>query len=217
MTAVAAQQSSRPEQVVNPKTALLDRLGQLKRSPIDYRGDRDGQQRIRYEWCTTVVDDFLFVKEQLLAEASMGREHSVREQWFFRDVTLTYQELFPVPPGDDDKLFPIFAHRAIGRAAPAATWEGLVLRGKDGELKGTALRPYVTRASRGAHYLDLTGGGYRFNFVLEYRDEKGDRKTAGGYSLDAFNVLWSDIKDRVAIDLTDAKSAENWNMMSAAL
>ena len=93
MTAVAAQQSSRPEQVVNPKTALLDRLGQLKRSPIDYRGDRDGQQRIRYEWCTTVVDDFLFVKEQLLAEASMGREHSVREQWFFRDVTLTYQEI----------------------------------------------------------------------------------------------------------------------------
>ena len=171
----------------------------------------------KYEWCGTVVDDFLFVKEQLLAEASMGREHSVREQWFFRDVTLTFQDLFPVPPGSDDKLFPIYSSRVVGRSAPAATWEGLVLRGKDGELKGTAIRPYLTRGSSGARQLGLTGGPYRFNFVLEYRDEKGDRQIAGGYAADAFNVLWSDIKNRVVIDLSDAKAAENWNMMSAAL
>ena len=116
MAAVAAQQSSRPDQVVDPKSALLERLGQQRRPPIEYRGDRDGQQRIKWEWCKAVTERYLFVKELLLAEASVGREHSVREQWFFRDVTLTFQELFPLPPGHDDKLFPpLLLRRSLER------------------------------------------------------------------------------------------------------
>ena len=55
--------------------------------------------------------------------------------------------------------------------------------------------------------LETSPSGLRV--VIQYEDEKGELKEAGGLSYDAFNVRWADIKDRVVDEVSVAKARED--------
>ena len=204
---VSANDTSDAERVAKNKQIIFSRL---KRDPVKYRGEKPGEIRIHYLWYNKVVNDFLFEKNVLLEEASVGEKFAINENWFFKDMKITFQELFQLPASEDDKLLPILSDSSILYRAPGSTFQGLVLRGRHGEAKGT-----VTRKFKLISYLY----GLRFfSEWLEYKDaENGKLKNisiglTGGFYLDSTNILWKDIKDRVAIDMSESKILEDMKM-----
>jgi hypothetical protein len=204
---VPGKDVSDAERVAKNKQIIFSRL---KRDPVKYRGEKPGEMRFHYLWYNKVINDFIFEKNVLLEEASVGEKFAVRESWFYKDMKVTFQELFQLGADQDDKLLPILSDSTILYRAPASTFEGLTLRGRHGEVKGIVARK-----------LKLISYLYTLRYFtewLEYKDaENGKLKfisigLTGGFYPDSTNVLWKDIKDRVAFDMTEAKILEDMKM-----
>ena len=160
-SAVASAQSPEPNDVRQHKGTILDRLS---REPATYRGD--GQRRVKWEWYDNIVRLYEYEKDFLLSELSVGETHVLRARWVFKDMRVTFQELFNLPPQSDDKLLPILSHGAVLANAPSSTFEGLALLGKDGELKGTIIRKYMVTAAAAPAIITPSTDPYSFVFVM---------------------------------------------------
>jgi hypothetical protein len=186
------------------KRTVLERLTRL---PPTYRGDTP--QRLKWEWYDGMCRSYEFEKKLLVEELSAQLGYLLREEYVFRNVKVTYQEIFQLTDKDDDKLVPVLSYSGCYAHARENVFEGLTLLGKQGESKGTITRSYV------ASTMEATppGGAYRshFSFItaVEYKDQKsGTLETAGGAYFDSVNLRWRDIKNRVADDNTEEKATE---------
>jgi hypothetical protein len=183
------------------KQTLLQRM---KRHRPTFRGDKPGQIRVKWEWYDSVVGSYRFEKRALTQELSAGEKFLLREEWVFGETKVTFQEIFDLGSDDDDKLVPILSHYAILASAPAATFEGLTLYGKQGEVKGPVTRKYMAPGPSG------------YGYVLEYKSQNGSLLVAAGLSYDAINARWKDIKDRIADEESREKAAEDLRLLRAA-
>ncbi len=199
-------QASEQERVAKHKQTILS---QLKHKKVTYRGDKPGEIRIRWEWYDKAVNNYLFEKRALLRELSAQEKYVLRARWVYKDMKVTFQELFQLGPEDDDKLLPILSHSGLLGMSPSATFEGLTLLGKHGEVKGPVIRKNRKRSS-------LFGLEF-FVLQLEYKNRKGKVVTAKGRSYDAFTIRWKDVKDRVADDMSEAKALEDLRLERDAL
>jgi hypothetical protein len=163
----------------------------------------------------------LFEKSQLVQEVSVGQPNLLRAQWVFRDVKVTFQDLYQLPSQADDKLVPILSYYTILSNAPSSSFEGVSLYGKDGELKGVVTRKYTvstsdyptTWANAGA----MSRSRFTFIDALEYKDAKtGNVEIAAGNTSDAFNLKWRDLKTRIADDMSEAKATDDRRLLRAA-
>jgi len=202
-----------PEQL---KQTLLERM---KREPPTYRGDNS--IRLKWEWYDGLSRSYLFEKNNLVQEASAGQPNILRPQWVFRNVTVTFQDIFRLASQDDHRLIPVLSHYTMLANSPSSTFEGLSLYGKDGELKGTITRKYIVSTSD--YPTTWTNAGAlarsRFAFVdaLEYKDSKtGKLEIASGNTSDAVNVHWQDIKNRIADDMSEQKATEDRRLLREA-
>ena len=203
----SSQEASDPERVAKNKTLVLDRL--TKRPPA-FRGDKPGEIRLRWEWYNRTVSDYLYQKQVLVAQLSANEKYMLRAGWVYKDMKVTFEEILRLGADQDDLLVPVLAHNGLLTLAPAATFEGLTLRGKKGEVKGKIIRKFTERI------VDLRGR-VRYCDRLEYRDEAGRTETAGSrVSNDAFNVRWRDIKDRVADDVSQFQVFEDVGFLCSA-
>src|SRR5437867_9452160 len=87
------------------KQTLLERM---KREPPTYRGDNN--IRLKWEWYDGVFRSYLFEKNNLVQEVSAGQPNLLRPQWVFRNVKVTFQDIFRLTSQDEDKLVPILAY-----------------------------------------------------------------------------------------------------------
>jgi hypothetical protein len=202
-----------PEQL---KKTLLERM---KREPPTYRGDNN--LRLKWEWYDGVSRSYLFEKNTLVQEVSAGQPNLLRPQWVFRNIKVTFQDIFQLTSQDDDKLIPILSYYTMLANSPSATFEGLSLYGKDGELKGAITRKYiVSTADYPTSWVNAgSAGRSRFSFVdaLEYKDPKtGKLEIASGNASDAVNLRWADIKDRIADDMSEEKASEDRRLVREA-
>jgi hypothetical protein len=212
----SAQTASR----VAPEEFKATVLANMMREAPTYRdGDR---KRLRWEWWDTVGRNYLFEKNMLFQEVSDDSPYRLRPEWVFRDVTITFQEIFELPESDDETLVPIISLNALLANAPNSTFEGLPIYGKGGELKGTITRKYaVSTVDYGTSVFTGVGAGsqsqWSFIHALEYKDQRnGKIEIARGNSWDAFNLLWKDIKDRIADDMSEEKELEDRQLLRSA-
>jgi len=206
----ASGQGRTSADVQQHKQTLLQRM---QRPKPTLRGNKPGEQRVKWEWYDSVVGSYQFEKNNLLAELSAGEKFLLREQWVFNTMKMTFQEIFDLGPEDDDKLLPILSHLGLLTSAPSVTFEGLTLYGKQGELKGPVTRKYWAPIYVTVGYSTRVIG---FEPALEYKNEKGELKKAGGVADDAFNVRWKDIKNRIADEVSEEKAAENRKLLRDA-
>jgi hypothetical protein len=202
-----------------PARLIQTVLERMTREPPAYRGD--GGTRLKWEWWDGIWRSYLFEKHQLLEEVTAGLPNEPRDEWVYRNVKVTFQDVFRMPPQSDDKLAPILSYYVLLNQAPSATFEGLALYGKDGELKGTITRKYTV--STADYPMTWSNAGtmarsrYLFVEALEYKDAKsGKVDIAAGNSSDAFNLKWGDIKDRVVDDMSESMATERRTRLRAA-
>lgn len=201
--ATARAQTADADRVAEHKKTIL---GRMKREPATFRGDKPGEIRVKWEWYGQVVRNYLYEKQALLTEIEGGEQYEVRPRWVYKDMKVTFEELFQLGAGNDDKLIPILASDALLDLAPRTSLEGLTLLGKQGEVKGTIARKYMEKGLYGTTWTKL-----------DYRDKDGKTQTAGGLSLDAVTLRWKDVKDRVADDMSEAKAREDLELTRDAL
>ena len=101
--AAAARQVSEQERVARNKQTILSRL---KREQVEYRGSMPGL-RLKSEWVDQVVRDYAHQKLVLAAELSVGEKYALSNRWIFKDMKVTFQELFNLKDEDDEKLLPL--------------------------------------------------------------------------------------------------------------
>ncbi|MDA2925553.1 hypothetical protein MYX65_13050, partial [Acidobacteria bacterium AH-259-L09] len=146
----------------------------------------------------------MFEKAMLLSEISMNEKYVLQPMWVFKDMKVTFQELFQLGPEDDDKLLPIVSHRGLLAMAPSASFEGLTLLGKKGEVKGTITGKKKHPGESTLFGLKLPVHG------LQYKDPEGKLVTSKiKWGQDAYTIRWKDIKDRIADEMSEAKAIEN--------
>lgn len=126
-------EESNQARVARNKRTILQRMG---RKEVTFRGGKPGEMRVRWEWYDSVISRYRFEKRVLMNEKSAQEKYALRSRWVFMDMRVTFQELFALGSEHDDKLMPIIASQWLVSAAPSATFEGLTLRGKKGEVKG---------------------------------------------------------------------------------
>lgn len=196
------------ERVAKNKQTIFSRL---KRDKPTYRGDKPGEMRMRWEWYDKVIRNYIYEKRLLIKELSANEKYELRPQWVFKDMKVTFQELFALGPEDDDKLVPILSHQALLEMVPRASLEGLTLLGKHGETKGAITRKY--RVSTVTIY-----GVQVLSTRLEYKEGGGKVITAfSPWSYDAFTLRWKDLKDRIVDDFSEAKGLEDLDLERDAL
>lgn len=198
--------------------AMLDRarvdknkevlLSRLRRPEIDFRAKK-GQRRIRWEWYDQVLRSYFWEKGALATELSEKEKYALRFRWVYQDMEVTFQEIFQLGPEYDDVLVPILSHGGLLNAIPSSSFEGLILLGKKGEVKGPFVRKFINREPN-------SFGGFNYPVRLEYKDDKGELKIARGRSWDAFTLRWKDVKDRVADSVTLARIHEDRRMYREA-
>ena len=127
--------------IEDPARLIQTVLERMTREPPAYRGDAG--TRLKWEWWDGISRSYLFEKHQLLEEVTAGLPDEPRDEWVYRNVKVTFQDIFRMPPQSDDKLAPILSFYGLLNHAPSASFEGLALYGKDGELKGTVTRKYT--------------------------------------------------------------------------
>jgi len=198
----AAPAQSDADRVAKNKETVLTRM---EREPVTFRGDKPGQIRARWEWYDKLASNYRYEKAALTTELSAGEKFELRPRWVFKDMTVTFQEIFQLGPEHDDKLIPILSHQGLLDAMPLAAFEGITILGKQGEDKGPFVRKYKER------------GVYGIQVRLEYRDKDGKLKTAGGLTYDAITVRWKDLKDRVADDMSEPKAVDDLKLERDAL
>ncbi len=196
-----AQPAKDDDRVAENKRLILSRM---KRDPVTYRGDKPGEVRVKWEWWDKVFNRYVYEKNALLRELAADEKYPIRELWAFRNMKVTFQEAFQLGPEDDDKLVPIISHQGLVSMVPAASFNGLTLLGKHGEVKGPFKRKYKSR------FVNLYN--VWINTRLEYVNDKGKPTNAGGMSYDAVTVRWKDIKNRVLDDVSLAKDREDAEM-----
>lgn len=190
------------ERVAKNKATIL---GRMKRDQVGFRGDKPGEIRIKWEWYDKVVTNYIYEKQALFRELSAGEKYDLRVLWVYKNMKVTFQELFQLGPEDDDKLLPLLSHQLVLDMAPISSFEGLILLGKHGENKGPIVRKYKQK------FLALFGLSIGlFNERLEYKESGGKTVTAAiTWGMDAFTVRWKDIKNRIADDMSEAKAIED--------
>jgi len=212
---VSAAQASFDRDPQQLKGTLLERM---KREPPSYRGDNNA--RIKWEWYDGTARSYLFEKSQLIQEMSADSPHLLRADWVFRDVKVTFQEVFQLESKDDEKLLPILSYYAMLEHAPSSSFEGLTLFGKDGEIKGVITRKYVVATTDyPTTFVNVGLPRHPFNFVdaLELKDPKtGKLEIASGNASDAINLRWKDIKTRVVDEMSEANAANGRRMFREA-
>lgn len=211
LPAARGQEEADQERVAKLKQTLL---GRIKRDKVTYRGDKPGEIRIRWEWHNQVVNNYIYQKRLLLSELSANDKYEVRPIWAFKDMRVTFQEVFQLGAEDDDKLLPILAHSAAAEMAPQSSFEGLTILGKQGEVKGPFIRKYKAR--------QYVSTGYVLYYIglsdrLEYKSREGKPSLASGIAPDAITLRWKDIKDRVFDYVSQAKLMEDLAMERDAL
>ena len=203
----------------DPVRLMQTVLERMTREPPTYRGD--GDIRLKWEWWDGISRSYLFEKNQSVQEASVGQPNLLRPQWVFREIKVTFQDIYRLPPQADAKLVPILSFYVMLSNAPSSSFEGLSLYGKDGELKGVITRKYTVSTSDYPTTWANAGTMPRSRFTLvdalEFKDAKtGKVEIAAGNSSDAFNLKWGDIKTRIADDMSEEKATEDRRALRAA-
>jgi hypothetical protein len=196
------------ERVAKNKQTILSRV---EREPLQTRGDKPGQIRLKWEWYNKIVASYQYEKRALVTEQSAGEKHEVRPGWVFKDMKVTFGELFQLGAEHDDKLMPIIAHDGLLEMLPSASLAGVTLLNKSGEVKGAYTRKLKER------------GYYGLSDRLEYKDNKdgklrnADIRSGLGFAYDAVTVRWKDIKDKVVDEVSAAKALEDLKLQRDAL
>jgi hypothetical protein len=207
----AAPQVSEQERVARNKQTILSRL---KRDPVEYRGDGLGQ-RVKSEWVDKVVRDYTHQKLLLAGELSMGERYELSPRWIFKDMKVTFQELFNLSAEDDDKLLPLSYGDELLNLIPGYAFEGVTILGKGGEVKG----PYKRSAAIAGPSLMLANAQHprflRYTPLIFplYANREGKAKLSLGIARDAYTVRWKDIKNRVVDDMSEAAHVERLKVL----
>jgi hypothetical protein len=112
---VGAQGAPDTERVAKNKQAILSKV---ERPAPETRGDKPGQIRLKWEWYLKVVSSYRYEKQALVTQASAGEKHDVRPQWVFKDMKVTFGELFR---GKEGKLQAATMNAGLGWAFDAVT------------------------------------------------------------------------------------------------
>lgn len=190
-----------PDRVAKNKSHILTKLRREK--PV-YRGTKPGEVRFRWEWYNRVVGNYIYEKSALLTVEAyrINAPHDLRPGYMYRDMKVTFEEIFGALDGADDKLLPILSHRTFLELIPNSSLVGLTLRGKQGEVKGVITRKYK--------FVSIYGGIYD---NLEYKTPSGKIVKAAGIAADAFTISWKDLKSAVADNVSEAKAIEDLEMV----
>lgn len=196
-----AQQISDQERVAQNKQSILSRM---KRNKVEFRGD-GADARVKSEWVDEMVRDYSHQKLLVVGELSVMEKYELRSRWVFKDMKVTFQELFNLGPEDDEKLFPLSYGDELLDMVPSYSFEGLTFLGKGGEVKGPFKRCVAITGPSLALVGNL-GTGLRGPAVIFplYVNREGREKMALGIARDAYTVKWKDIKDRVVDDMSQA-------------
>lgn len=197
----ATPEGQAPVDVSRNKGTVLELM--LRGKPT-FRGDKAGEVRIKWEWYRQVVVSYLSEKRVLTEDLSVGQQFFLRQEWVFAGMKTSFQDVFRLGPEHDDKLLPILAHWATLQLAPAESFVGLMLRGKQGEPKGPVTRVYM---------LPSVDGFYE---VIEFKNARGEAEVARGLTLDAFTLRWQDIKNQVFDEVSPRRAAESRRMLREA-
>lgn len=191
--AAMVQQSSPQERAAGNKQTMLSRL---KREKVEYRGSGSGL-RVKSEWVDKTMNEYIYQKQLVIAEASLGEKYLLRSTWVLRDVKITFQDVFDLGPEDDEKLFPLSYASGLLYFVPAYSWEGLTFLGKNGEVKG----PFKRRIAIDAGIFPL------------YLNSDGKEKLTIGLARDAYTLKWKDIKNRVLDDMSEEDDVERLKLL----
>lgn len=189
----AARQVSDQERVAKYKQTILSRL---KRDKVEYRGAGSGL-RVKSEWVDQVMSEYHYQKQILLAEIAISEKYALRPTWVFRDMKVTFQEIFNLGPEDDERLFPLSYVSGLLNYVPAYSWEGLTFLGKSGEVKGLFKRR-----------ISVAGAIYPL-----YLNSDGKEKMTLGVARDAYTLKWKDIKSRVLDDMSEEDAVERLKLL----
>lgn len=212
-TAAAARQASDQERVAKNKQTILSRL---RREKVEYRGLGSGL-RFKSEWVDKVVRDYAHQKVVLSAELSVGEKYALNARWIFKDMKVTFQELFNLGPEEDEKLLPLSYGDELLNMMPGYALEGLTILGKGGEVKGPYKRSAVLSgpslaAAHGANPDLLLLRTTTLIFPL-YVNKEGKERIALGLARDAYTVKWKDIKNRVFDDMSEAAYTDKLSLL----
>ena len=209
--ATAARQVSDQERVARNKQMILSRL---KRERVEYRGDAPGL-RFKSEWVDKIVRDYAHQKLVLAGELSVGERYELSNRWIFKDMKVTFQELFNLGPEDDEKLLPLSYGDELLNMIPSYSLEGITILGKGGEVKGPYKRsvavagPSLILANRESPRL-LRETSVIFPL---YVNREGKERIALGLARDAYTVKWKEIKNRVVDDMSEAIYMERLRLL----
>ncbi len=187
------------ERVAKLKQTILSRI---VRDKVEYRGD-PGKVRIKWEWVNQVLANYVYQKSVVYRETSVGEKYDLRQLWVFKNMKITFQEVFNLSTEDDDKLFPLSYRTELLSLTPNSTFEGLTLLGKNGEVKGPFKTRIVINGFLSAYYFIYIGS------ILQYTNKEGKEKLALGVADDAYTMRWKDIKNRLLDDMTEEKALED--------
>jgi hypothetical protein len=209
--AAPVPQVSDQERVARNKQTILSRL---KRDTVEYRGDAPGL-RVKSEWVDKVVRDYTHQKLLLAGEQSVGERYELSPRWVFKDMKVTFQELFNLSAEDDEKLLPLSYGDELLNLIPSYSFEGVTILGKGGEVKGQYKRsgaitgPSLMLANaRHPRFLRYTP----LIFPL-YTNREGKERLSLGLARDAYTVKWKDIKNRVVDDMSDTVHVEKLKIL----
>lgn len=205
----AAQAAPEQERVAKNKQTILSRL---KREQVEYRGDGLGL-RFKSEWVDKMVRDYTHQKLILAGELSMGEKYVLSTRWLFKDMKVTFQELFNLGEHDDERLLPLSFGDDLLNLIPAYSFEGLTIYGKGGEVKG----PYKRSTALAGPSLALANRGTvevisAVIFPI-YTNREGKEKIALGLARDAYTVKWKDVKNRVVDDMSESAYIERLKLL----
>lgn len=210
-TTAAAPQVSDQERVARNKQTILSRL---KRDTVEYRGDGLGQ-RVKSEWVDKVVRDYIHQKLVLAGELSTGERYELSLRWLFKDMRVTFQELFNLSAEDDEKLLPLSYGSELLNMVPSQAFEGMTILGKGGEVKG----PYKRSAALVGPSLMMANAKhprfFRYTPLILplYTNREGKEKLSLGIARDAYTVKWKDIKNKVVDDMSDTVHVEKLKIL----
>ena len=209
----AARQVSDEERVARNKQTILSRL---KREQVEYRGSMPGL-RFKSEWVDQVIRDYAHQKLVLAAELSVGEKYTLSNRWIFKDMKVTFQELFNLKDEDDEKLLPLSYGDELLNLMPGYALEGLTILGKGGETKG----PYKRSAALSGPSLAMARGANPDLLLLRastlilplYVNKEGQERMALGLARDAYTVKWKDVKNRVVDDNSEAAHMDKLKLL----
>lgn len=128
------------------------------------------------------------------------------------NLRVRFREIFP--DASDDLLFPL--DEAVVVYAPESSFAGLSVYGRHGELKGRIVgKQKEWNTTHGSGFSGFTPiDGTRYWTILTTDDK---RLYGNAWRIDANNVKWGDIKNRIAFEVSERKSGEDRKLEEDAL